>query len=65
MLIQLTKDIFVNTKQINYIKEFEDIGDRLKPKIYISFTNKDSLILPITIKELTEVINYYGNSEEG
>ena len=63
MLIQLTKDAFVNTEQINYIKEFEDIGDRLKPKIYISFTNKYSLILPITIKELTEVINNYRSAE--
>lgn len=65
MLIQLAKDIFVNTEQINYIKEFEDIGDRLKPKICISFTNKDSIILPITIKELTEVINNYRSAEEG
>lgn len=60
MIVQITDDVFINTEQVNYIKEFEDIGDDLKAKIYISFTNKDSLILPITIKELTNVINHYG-----
>jgi competence transcription factor ComK len=63
MLIQLTKDFFVNTEQINYIKEFKDFGDG-KEKTCIVFINKDSVCLPITINELTEVINNYCSTEE-
>ena len=58
MLIQITKDCFINTEQINYVTGFEDLGDR-KKKTYIVFKNKDSLCLPIPIEEFTEVIKNY------
>ena len=64
MIIQLTKDIFINTEQVNYIKGFKDLADG-KDKTYISFINKDSVCLPITINELTEVISNYYRLEEG
>lgn len=64
MLIQLTKDIFLNTEQINYIKGFKDLGDG-KDKTYISFINKDSVCLPININELNEAIDNYCRSVEG
>lgn len=55
MIVQITKDFFVNTEQINYIKGFTDLGDR-KEKTYIRFKDKDSVCLPITIEEFTEII---------
>lgn len=64
MILQLTKDIFINTEQVNYIKGFTDLVDG-KDKTYISFINKDAICLPITINELIEVINNYRRAEEG
>lgn len=58
MIVQITKDIFINTEQVNYIKGFTDIGD-LKRKTYITFINKDSICLPITIEEFTKIITKY------
>lgn len=55
MIIQITDDIIINTERVNYIKGFTDIGD-LKEKTYIRFIDKDSLCLPISIKEFTEII---------
>ena len=58
MLIQITKDCFVNTEQINYVSGFEDLGER-KEKTYIRFKDKDTICLPISIEEFTEVIKKY------
>ena len=58
MLMQITNDIFLNTDQVNYIKGFKDLGDG-KEKTYINFVNKDSVCLPITIEEFTNVLKGY------
>ena len=58
MIVQITKDFFINTEQVNYIKGFEDLGDR-KEKTYIRFIDKDSVCLPISIEEFTDIIKKY------
>ena len=58
MLMQINDDIFINTDQVNYIKGFTDLVDG-KEKTYITFINKDSVCLPITIEEFTNIIKGY------
>ena len=58
MLMQISGDIFINTDQVNYIKGFTDLVDG-KEKTYITFINKDSVCLPITIEEFTNIIKGY------
>ena len=58
MILQITDDIFINIDQVNYIKGFTDLGDG-KEKTYIRFIDKDSVCLPITIKDFTDVIKKY------
>ena len=58
MLMQISGDIFINTDQVNYIKGFTDLVDG-KEKTYINFINKDSVCLPITIEEFTNIIKGY------
>lgn len=55
MLIQISKDLFVNTEQVNYIKSFTDIVDK-KEKIYINFINKDSVTVPMSFEEFLKVV---------
>ena len=54
MLVQVC-DSIINTEQINYVKEFEDLGDG-KEKTVVGFINKDSLILHITLKEFIKIM---------
>ena len=58
MLMQISGDIFINTDQVNYIKGFKDLVDG-KEKTYITFINKESVCLPITIEEFTNIIKGY------
>ena len=58
MLMQISGDIFINTDQVNYIKGFTNLGDS-KEKTYITFINKDSICLPITIEEFTNILKGY------
>lgn len=55
MLIQISKDLFVNTEQVNYIKRFTDIVDK-KEKIYINFINKDSVTVSMSFEEFLNVV---------
>ena len=55
MVIQISSDLFINLEQVNYIKSFTDIGDN-KEKIYISFINKDSVYVPMSLKEFIKVL---------
>lgn len=55
MIIQISKDLFINADQVNYIKSFTDIGDK-KEKIYISFINKDSVYVPMSFDEFIKVL---------
>lgn len=56
MLIQVHDDAIINIDQVNYVKEFEDLGDG-KEKILVAFTNKDSIVLPTTLKEFAKNVN--------
>lgn len=58
MILQINDDFFINTDQVNYIKGFKDIVDG-KEKTYIRFIDKDSVCLPITLKEFTDVLKAY------
>lgn len=58
MLMQISGDFFINTDQVNYIKGFKDLVDG-KEKTYITFINKESVCLPITIEEFTNVLKGY------
>lgn len=56
MLIQVYDDTIINIDQVNYVKEFTDLGDG-KEKTLVAFTNKDSICLPITLKEFAKNAN--------
>lgn len=55
MLVQVC-DAIINTDQINYVKEFEDLGDG-KVKTVVGFINKDSLIFPVTLNDFIKTVN--------
>lgn len=53
MLIQIKKDFLINMDQVNYVKEFTDLGDG-KKKTYVRFIDKDSVCLPIPLEEFID-----------
>lgn len=55
MLVQVC-DTVINLDQVNYAKEFKDLGDG-KEKTLVAFTNKDSICLPVTLNEFTKSVN--------
>lgn len=55
MLIQISKDLMINTDQVDYIKGYTDIGDGTE-HTYIRFVDKDSVIIPISFEEFLKVV---------
>ena len=55
MIIQISKDLFINTDQVNYIKGFTDMEDK-KEKTFISFINKDFVYAPMSFVEFIKVL---------